>query len=280
MLNFNDIKKSSVYITPNFPVLRTKRYKFGFFRVLAVVAGYSSIVAIFTVLLVMFTPAKQLVLLFENRELNLQAQRVIELEQKLVILSEELQSLQSSNKKLKFAMMLAGTDSIDSSSAIYDSLKQGNSVKNKTGGDILTVFKDFISKYFFNDSSSGSSFCFIKPVNGYLLNSFDEIKGHLGLDFAVKIGSPIFAAANGTVIFADYTIDEGYVIILKHQDDYLTMYKHCSALLKKERDFILQGELIALSGNTGHNSTGPHLHFEIWKDGTTVDPEKLLINNR
>ena len=279
MLNFNDIKKSSVYITPNFPVLRTKRYKFGFFRVLGAISVYSLIVAFFTVLIMVFTPAKQLVLFLENKELVTQAERVRQLEEKVVILSEELQSLQSTHKKLKFALMLAGSDSTDSTSSIYDSLKKVQINQPSPGGNILAVFKDFLRKYILDDSTI-AGITFVKPVNGFLLNSFDETKGHLGLDFAVKSGSPVYASASGTVIFADYTIDEGYVIILKHSDDYLTMYKHCSALLKKERDFILQGELIALSGNTGHNSTGPHLHFEIWKDGTTINPEKLLINNR
>lgn len=277
MLKFEDIKKSSVYITPNFPVLQTKRYKFGFFRVLGALIIYSLIVSFITILLLVFTPAKQIVMLFENKELTTQAARVQDLEEKVVLLSRELQSLQSTNKRLKFAMILAGADTLDSASVIYDSLKKEAAIVPNGGGNILFVFKDFFKKFFKSDSFE-KTVTFIKPVNGFVLKNYSENDGHLGLDFGVKNGSPVYASSSGVVIFADFTINEGYVIIIKHDDEYLSMYKHCSSILKKERDFVLQGELIALSGNTGHNSSGPHLHFEIWKGGTTVDPEKLLIN--
>jgi murein DD-endopeptidase MepM/ murein hydrolase activator NlpD len=69
------------------------------------------------------------------------------------------------------------------------------------------------------------------------------------------------------------------MIIIAHPDGYMTVYKHCSVLLKKTRDIVSEGELIALSGNTGELSTGPHLHFEIWKNGKPLDPQNLLLNN-
>lgn len=94
----------------------------------------------------------------------------------------------------------------------------------------------------------------------------------------MKSGTPVYAAANGYVIFADYTTEDGYMIILDNNNGYITVYKHCSVLLKRARDVVLQGETIALSGNTGEISTGPHLHFEIWKDGKPINPEKILIN--
>jgi murein DD-endopeptidase MepM/ murein hydrolase activator NlpD len=68
------------------------------------------------------------------------------------------------------------------------------------------------------------------------------------------------------------------MIIIVHPDDYITVYKHCSLLIKKERERVLQGELIALSGNTGEITTGPHLHFEVWKNGKPIDPKEILIN--
>jgi len=101
----------------------------------------------------------------------------------------------------------------------------------------------------------------------------------MGLDIAVKENTPVYASASGYVVFAGYTVDEGYVIILNHSDGYLTIYKHCALLLKNERERVEQGELIAQSGNSGLHSSGPHLHFEIWKDGSVINPELVLIKN-
>ena len=67
------------------------------------------------------------------------------------------------------------------------------------------------------------------------------------------------------------------MLIIQHNKGFTTVYKHCSSLLKKERDVVSQGDLIALSGNSGKNTTGPHLHFEIWQNGKPVDPQKILL---
>ena len=79
-------------------------------------------------------------------------------------------------------------------------------------------------------------------------------------------------------MFSDHTLDDGYMIIIIHPNDYISVYKHCSSLLKRKREKIIQSEMIALSGNTGHKSHGPHLHFEIWKNGQPLNPQKLFIN--
>ena len=93
----------------------------------------------------------------------------------------------------------------------------------------------------------------------------------------MKENSPVFASAGGYIVFADYTPNYGYSIIINHQENYVTKYLHCSTLLKKNGDIVRQGELIALSGNSGSESTGPHLHFEIWKDGKPINPSEVLI---
>jgi murein DD-endopeptidase MepM/ murein hydrolase activator NlpD len=96
----------------------------------------------------------------------------------------------------------------------------------------------------------------------------------------VKNGTPVFASAGGFVVFSGYTNNFGHIIILSHSDGYLSIYKHCSVILKKEREFVKQGDLIAQSGNSGLATTGPHLHFEIWHNGMPIDPETILIKNK
>lgn len=98
----------------------------------------------------------------------------------------------------------------------------------------------------------------------------------MGIDFVIKTGTPVYSAAGGYIVFADFTVNDGYMVIIAHSDGYITVYKHCSVLLKKARDIVSEGEMIALSGNTGELSTGPHLHFEIWKDGKPLGPSKFF----
>jgi lipoprotein NlpD len=275
--SLKDLKKYSVYLTHNFPAIQTKRYKIGISKLAAYLGIYTLVTIIIVILLFIFTPAQSLLFMVENEELQLQSKRIMELENKLIILTKELESISSTNQKLKYAIILAGTDSLDSTAAIYDSLRETNNDKLRTGGNVLEAYRKLFNiKYELDSNKSLQSF--LKPASGFVINQFNKIKGHLGIDFAVKTGSPVYASSGGLVIFSDYTVDDGNMIIISHDNDYITIYKHCSALLKKERDIIVLGELIALSGNTGYNTTGPHLHFEIWKNGKAIDPLKILTN--
>ena len=141
----------------------------------------------------------------------------------------------------------------------------------------MEAFKLIIEKYF-PDSTNNYPLMFQKPVTGFVNQQFNPDRGHLGIDYGTKKGSPVCAAAGGIVLFADYTIDNGYMLIIQHDKDFISIYQHCSTLLKKTRDVVRQGEVIALSGNSGKNTTGPHLHFEIWQNGKPINPEKYLIN--
>ena len=274
---FSDLKKSSVYITPNFPVIETKRYKFNIPTIFSFVILYSLVVTVFVITILALTPAKNMIFVFENEKLQDQANKIKVLEEKLVFFTTELNQLASKNKKLQYAMMLASGNSIDTTSAIYDSLKYEPWKNLPYGGNILNAFDLFVDKYFGNDLQNLKIY-FIKPLKGFISREFEPEKGHIGIDFAVKKGTPIFASAGGIIIFAEYTIEYGNIIIIDHGDGYLTKYFHCSSILKNEREVVEQGEIIALSGNTGLKSTGPHLHFEIWQNYKPVNPADILVN--
>jgi murein DD-endopeptidase MepM/ murein hydrolase activator NlpD len=106
---------------------------------------------------------------------------------------------------------------------------------------------------------------------------FDQARYHYGLDYAVKRGTPVSAATDGYVLFAGWTFSDGNMIILSHGGGYLTVYKHNESLLRVVHERVKRGELIARSGSTGQTSSGPHLHFEVWKDGLPQDPEQYLL---
>ena len=108
--------------------------------------------------------------------------------------------------------------------------------------------------------------------------NFDPNKGHFGIDYVLKRGTPIHASSGGYVIFSDYTVKDGHMLIISNPNNYITIYKHCSILLKRVRETVSTGEIIALSGNSGLITTGPHLHFEIWKEGRPINPKKIFLN--
>ena len=117
---------------------------------------------------------------------------------------------------------------------------------------------------------------FFAPLKGAISQDYDSKAKHLALDIVATKNSPVKATADGTVIFSGWTTETGYVIILKHKEDYISVYKHNGNLLKEQGDFVKSGEVIASVGSTGELSTGPHLHFELWKGGYSVNPINFI----
>ena len=125
-----------------------------------------------------------------------------------------------------------------------------------------------------------SSYPTIIPVDGpisrpFLQHNATTGTGHFGIDIVAQEFSVISCAGDGVVVFADRTIDGGNEIIVDHQNGYISVYKHNAAILVQQRQFVRQGEAIALLGNSGE-STAPHLHFEVWNDFKPVDPFTIL----
>ena len=117
----------------------------------------------------------------------------------------------------------------------------------------------------------------IAPVDGYVTQGIQISKNHNGIDIVSKKGKGdnIKAVQDGVVIFADDYGDLGRTIIISHQHDYFTMYSHCDSLFVNERDIVSSGSIIATLGETG-KTTAPHLHFEIWRNDTIIDPRNII----
>ena len=127
-----------------------------------------------------------------------------------------------------------------------------------------------------NQSNNIANIHFFTPLRGMITNKFDKRTNHLALDIVGMPNSRISAVLDGTVIFAGWTIETGYIIYLQHNNDLVSVYKHNAELLKEEGDQVNAGEAIAIMGNTGELTTGPHLHFELWHRGIALDPEKYI----
>lgn len=117
---------------------------------------------------------------------------------------------------------------------------------------------------------------FFPPVEGIVTQSFDEKKRHYGTDIVAKANAKVAAVLDGVVIFTDWTVKTGYVIQVQHTNDLISIYKHNSILLKKQGDYVRAGEVLGVVGNTGEESSGPHLHFELWRAGNPLNPENFI----
>jgi murein DD-endopeptidase MepM/ murein hydrolase activator NlpD len=273
MFSFNFLKKIksfSVILLPDDTSYESKSLKVTLFRTMFYVVLYTILTAVVSYYVLQFTGIGKVLLPGQDKMSEEDSEKIEELNDKIFFLAKELQSLKSSNERLKYALILGD-------STIADSVSKTDSSDvlkiPPVEGNILGIVFKFLNK---ENSTQTKDIFFIKPVDGFISRKFDPGKGHPGIDIVVKEGTPVFASAGGFIIFADYTIDFGYTIIINHVDGYITVYKHCSSLLKKQREIVEQGELIALSGNSGYLSTGPHLHFEIWKDGISINPESIL----
>jgi len=118
---------------------------------------------------------------------------------------------------------------------------------------------------------------FFTPVHGVITNSFNSLNSHFGSDIVTAPDEVVKAALDGTVILASWTLETGYVLQLQHANNLISVYKHNAELLKKVGMKVKAGDAIAIVGNSGELTTGPHLHFELWQNGIPLNPETYII---
>lgn len=118
---------------------------------------------------------------------------------------------------------------------------------------------------------------FYCPLKGEITNHYAPESGHYGIDIVSNANDPVLSVLDGTVISAGWTLEAGYVIIVQHRNNIVSQYKHNSILLKKIGDRVRAGEPLGIIGNTGEYTTGPHLHFELWQNGTSLNPTDYII---
>jgi murein DD-endopeptidase MepM/ murein hydrolase activator NlpD len=117
---------------------------------------------------------------------------------------------------------------------------------------------------------------FYAPIQGIVTTEFNLKDEHYGVDVVSQLNEPVKSVAEGTIIFSDWTQESGNVMAIQHRGNIISVYKHNSALLKKVGTFVHSGQVIAIIGNTGEFTTGPHLHFEMWYNGHPVDPAEFI----
>ncbi|MCX6295069.1 MAG: M23 family metallopeptidase [Bacteroidetes bacterium] len=122
-----------------------------------------------------------------------------------------------------------------------------------------------------------SNFFFFSPIKGVVSEQFKSKEQHYGVDIVGPENEPIKATLDGTVILATWSSETGYTITVQHSNNLISVYKHNSVLLKKIGDYVKAGEPIAIIGNSGEQTSGPHLHFELWYNGNAIDPQGYMV---
>lgn len=117
---------------------------------------------------------------------------------------------------------------------------------------------------------------FFSPITGFISDHYDVKKGHYGVDIVAKTNEAVKNVADGTIVFASWTQDAGYVMMIQHRGNLISVYKHNAELLKKVGTFVNAGEIISIVGNSGEMTDGPHLHFELWYNGNPLNPEEFV----
>lgn len=121
-----------------------------------------------------------------------------------------------------------------------------------------------------------SELVFFSPVTGFITSSFNLSEDHYGVDIVTKQDETIKSTLDGTVIFTGFSAEDGNIIHVQHSNNLISIYKHCSAILKTTGERVRSGEAIGVVGNSGEKSKGPHLHFELWFNGSAINPQEFL----
>lgn len=128
-----------------------------------------------------------------------------------------------------------------------------------------------------SDQRELSGVFFFTPLRGIVTTTFDRGQGHFGIDIVAAADAAVKSCLDGTVTLASWTTDAGHVVHVQHRNNLVSIYKHNSVLLRKVGDRVKAGEVVAIVGNSGELTTGPHLHFELWLNGEPVDPQAYMV---
>jgi murein DD-endopeptidase MepM/ murein hydrolase activator NlpD len=249
-----------------------------------VALGTLTIILIFlTSMLIAFTPLREYIPGYTNITLQ---KKLYELQIRTDSIEKDLEKKNLFIENIK--NIINGKDLPSDVPVVKDTVKKYSNIKIKRSPEdsLLRMEIENQGKYNLYKSESGEngfakrpaigSVLFFVPLKGVITNDFNPAQGHYGVDIVSKQNEAIKAVLDGTIILSNWTLETGYTIAIQHQENIISVYKHNSALLKKVGDFVKAGDPVAIIGQTGELTSGPHLHFELWYDGSPVNPKEYI----
>lgn len=244
-------------------------------NLISLVLLYSFLIVVLIFLLIRFTPIKTVFVdntnLYELNQ-NLAENTVIidSLQNKINATDIYLEDLRKILKGEDMADVVS-----DSSNFISENYKPDFSINAADSTLRYKIENEDVSNTSFSDQEKEIGF-FMSPVRGVVSKSINHGENHFGVDVVTQKDEPIKATLEGIVIFSNWTSTEGNVIIVQHHNNIISAYKHCSVLLQDLGDRVDVGDPIAIVGNSGEFTDGPHLHFEIWQNGVALNPQEFI----
>ncbi|MEP2445982.1 MAG: M23 family metallopeptidase [Balneola sp.] len=239
----------------------------------------SVIFSVLVAMIFMLTPLGGLLYNTDEIEIRREVQGISE---RLISLQDSLDVRDQQLREIKEVIRLNKdtTLTLDERLSSVSSIENSNNISSSTSSfsnlNISEVFESG-SLVLANVIENAPDFPTQAPAEGTRTRGYEPLEGHFGLDIATKENDIFMNIADGTVISSSWTIDFGYVISVQHKDGLVSTYKHCSKLYKTKGEKVFKGDVLGLIGNTGISSSGPHLHFEIWKNGVSQNPLAYLI---
>jgi murein DD-endopeptidase MepM/ murein hydrolase activator NlpD len=257
-----------------------ERFSFKLNRLNAFVLGgiFSILLITLTILFIVFTPLKEYIQGYSSTELKKEASELVykvdSLNQVLSVndlyIENIQQVLKGEIKRVSFnkdsVLNQFKIDEIDFAPSPVDSAFRAEVEQQ----DRYSVFEE---------ATRNTDIVFTAPIKGEITENYNDREKHFAIDIAVEKDTPVKAVADGTVIFRGFTADTGYVIIIEHNQGFISVYKHNSTIFKEQGDLVKSGEVIASAGSTGNLSTASHLHFELWNEGYPVNPANYINFN-
>ena len=230
-----------------------------------------------TTLLIVFTPLREYIPGYSSTALQKQA---LELDSKTDSLLKSINMNDAYINSLKSVLRGEVSAVVINKDSIFKAAQADTDVLELNPSKADSLLREKVrneDKYnLFESATSDKDFVFFPPVNGSISSGFEPNEKHFAVDIVVPTNTPVKATSDGRVLFASWTSDAGYVIIIDHGDELVSVYKHNSSLTKSQGDFVRSREVIAISGASGELSTGPHLHFELWSNGTPLNPTNFI----
>ena len=243
-----------------------------------VLTSISSIVLIgLTILLIAFTPLREYIPGYSSSALK---KKATDLNYK----TDSLQQVIALNQQYyeSISKVLRGdvnTVEFNKDSAINAAAEDISKINlNRSKEDSLLRQKvEKEDKYsLFESATSKVSFVLFPPVNGIISENYSVQDKHFAVDVTVAKDTPVKSVADGTIVFSEWTTQTGHVVIIDHGNGLISVYKHNESITKTQGELVKSGEVIAISGNSGELTTGPHLHFELWSNGYPIDPTTFI----
>jgi murein DD-endopeptidase MepM/ murein hydrolase activator NlpD len=244
------------------------------FIISAVIAAF---IVLATILIFRFTPLGMIILNYDEYSLR---NDIVHITQRVIALQDSLDRREAQLRGIQDVIInrLDTTFTVGATRDFYEVGFIEPQIIPTTGPASVSEFLNVMALNFETARVESPGFPVDPPARGTYSKFYDPATRHFGVDIAANVGAPVRVIADGVVLHAEWTLNYGFVVIVQHTRGFVTVYKHMDSPLVLVGDFVQKGAILASVSNSGLLSSGPHVHFELWRNGQPVDPVSYLLD--